>query len=167
MNAGAMRATTDLETRATHADHEALRLWLRLLATTNGLEALVRGRLQSQFGTTLARFDYLAQLERAGEGLRMSELSERLMVTGGNVTGLTDALVQDGMVTRETDDDDRRVCRVRLTAVGRRSFRAMASEHETWIIDACSALGSRELAQLKDLLGRIKERVHTITQGLA
>lgn len=167
MNAGAVRATTDLETRATHADHEALRLWLRLLATTNGLEALVRGRLQSQFGTTLARFDYLAQLERAGEGLRMSELSERLMVTGGNVTGLTNALVQEGMVTRETVDEDRRACRVRLTAVGRRSFRAMAAEHEGWIVDACSALNSRELAQLKDLLGRIKERVRSTTRKTA
>ena len=165
MSAAAAPATADLETRATRADNEALRLWLRLLATTNSLEALVRGRLQAQFSTTLARFDYMSQLERAGAGLRMRELSERLMVTGGNVTGLTDALVREGLVMRETEAKDRRACRVRLTAAGRRSFRAMAGEHEAWIVDVCSVLSSREVSQLKDLLGQIKVRVRSIMHG--
>jgi DNA-binding MarR family transcriptional regulator len=158
-------AVADLETRTTRTDHEALRLWLRLLATANSLEALVRGRLQSQFGTTLARFDYLAQLDRATEGLRMRELSERLMVTGGNVTGLTDALVRDGYVTREIVDEDRRACKIRLTSAGRRLFRAMAKEHEAWIVEVCGALGSSEISLLKDLLGRLKIRVRSILQG--
>ena len=165
MSVGAASIAADLETRATRADHEALRLWLRLLATTNSLEALVRGRLQSQFGTTLARFDYMAQLDRVEEGMRMRELSQRLMVTGGNVTGLTDVLVRDGLVTREVDNMDRRACRVRLTAAGRRSFRAMAGEHEAWIVEVCSALSSRELSKLKELLGLVKDRVRSILQG--
>lgn len=81
------------------------------------------------------------------------------------MTGLTDVLVRDGLVTREVDNMDRRACRVRLTAAGRRSFRAMAGEHEAWIVEVCSALSSRELSKLKELLGLVKDRVRSILQG--
>jgi len=156
---GSARAVLDAESRATRDDHDALRLWLRLLATTLSVEAVVRQRLQARFSTTLARFDYLAQLERVPQGLRMRELSERLMVTGGNVTGLTDALASEGHVVRDPDPDDRRAFRVRLTPAGRRAFRAMAGEHEAWIVELFTGLSAHELAQLRALLGRIKRQV--------
>jgi DNA-binding MarR family transcriptional regulator len=156
------RDVLDAESRATGDDHDALRVWLRLLATTHGIEALVRGRLQARFGITLARFDYLAQLERSPQGLRMRELSERLMVTGGNVTGLTDALEAEGHVVREADPDDRRAFRVRLTPAGRRVFRAMASEHERWIVEIFAQMAPRDVARLRDLLGQVKQQVRSI-----
>ncbi len=146
----------DLETRATKDHHDALRVWLRLLATTNLIETRVRTRLLERFGMTLPRFDLLAQLERAPAGLRMSELSARMMVTGGNVTGITDALEREGLVVREPDPQDRRAWLVRLTNAGRRSFRAMAEEHERWIVDMFAGLPNRDIAQLNDLLGRVK-----------
>ena len=93
----------DAETRATSDDHHALRLWLRLYACTSLVESRVRRRLQARFATTLPRFDLMAQLDRSPQGLRMSELSSRLMVTGGNVTGLTDNLEDEGLVVRESD----------------------------------------------------------------
>src|SRR5512134_1405791 len=122
------------ETRLTEDDHRSLRLWLRLLSCTNVLESQMRRLLQTRFATTLPRFDLMAQLERTPEGLKMNELSRRLMVTGGNVTGLTDTLEAEGLVTREPDADDRRAQRVKLTRDGRRAFRAMAQEHERWIV---------------------------------
>ncbi len=149
-------AQPDLETRATSDHHDALRVWLRLLATTNLVEARIRTRLQERFEMTLPRFDLMAQLERVPTGLRMSELSVRMMVTGGNVTGITDALEREGLVTREADPADRRALRVRLTPAGRRSFRTMAEEHERWIIEMFGHLPSRDLAQLNELLGRLK-----------
>ena len=118
----------DAETRATSDDHHALRLWLRLYACTSLVESRVRRRLQTRFGTTLPRFDLMAQLDRSPQGLRMSELSSRLMVTGGNVTGLTDSLEDEGLVVRESDGADRRALRVKLTREGRRVFRAMATD---------------------------------------
>jgi DNA-binding MarR family transcriptional regulator len=120
----------DMEARA-HSEHpEALRLWLRLLTCTQLVEKQVRGALREQFDTTLPRFDLMAQLERVPEGLRMNELSRRLMVTGGNVTGITDQLVAEGLVERMEVAGDRRAYRVRLTARGRQSFHAMARAHE-------------------------------------
>lgn len=147
----------DLEARV-HSEHpEALRLWLRLLTCTQLVEKEVRTRLREQFATTLPRFDLMAQLERAPQGLKMNELSSRMMVTGGNVTGIADQLVAEGLVDRLAVAGDRRACRVRLTAKGRRAFRDMAREHEGWIVGAFAGLSDRELATLYKLLGKVKE----------
>lgn len=153
----------DAETRITSDDHEALRLWLRLYACTNLIESRIRRRLQARFATTLPRFDLMAQLYRVPRGLRMSELSERLMVTGGNVTGLVDSLEKDGLVVREADEADRRALRVKLTREGRSTFRSMAGEHERWIVEMFAGLSQREertlAAQLKTLKDYILRKV--------
>ncbi|MBI1771966.1 MAG: MarR family transcriptional regulator, partial [Burkholderiales bacterium] len=93
----------DMESRLTQDDHQSLRLWLRMLSCTVMIEGEIRSRLRSEFGITLPRFDLMAQLERHPEGLRMGELSKRMMVTGGNITGITDQLEQEKLVTRVAD----------------------------------------------------------------
>jgi DNA-binding MarR family transcriptional regulator len=108
-----------LEARSQEGDHLDLRIWLRLLACSTQIEQVIRQQLRVRFASTLPRFDYLAQLERHPNGLRMNVLSRYLMVTGGNVTGLTDQLVRDGLVERVDDPDDRRSYLVRLTPAGR------------------------------------------------
>jgi DNA-binding MarR family transcriptional regulator len=150
----------DAETRVHDDHHLSLRLWLRLLTCTNQIESRIRQNLQSGFETTLPRFDLMAQLERTPDGLKMSELSQRMMVTGGNVTGITDGLEKEGLVVREVDAADRRVFRVRLTAEGKRQFRRMAGEHEQWIIDLFGSLGTKQKRQLTDLLGELKAHVN-------
>ena len=148
----------DMEARA-HSEHpEALRLWLRLLTCTQLVEKQLRTRLRERFDTTLPRFDLMAQLERAPEGLKMNELSRRMMVTGGNVTGITDQLVQEGLVDRVDVEGDRRAYRVRLTARGRKLFHDMAQEHEQWILQAFSSLSDKDVATLHRLLGKVKEQ---------
>ena len=153
-------APIDAETRVHDDHHLSLRLWLRLLTCTNQIESRIRQSLQSEFETTLPRFDLMAQLERTPGGLKMSELSQRMMVTGGNVTGITDGLEKEGLVVREVDSTDRRVFRVSLTAEGRRQFRRMAAEHEQWIIDLFGSLGDRQKRLLTDLLGELKAHVN-------
>jgi DNA-binding MarR family transcriptional regulator len=147
----------DMEARA-HSEHpEALRLWLRLLTCAQIVEKQVRSRLREQFDTTLPRFDLMAQLERAPDGLKMNELSRRMMVTGGNVTGITDQLVAEGLVDRVDVEGDRRAYRVRLTPKGRKLFNEMAHQHEAWIVDAFGGLNEKDIATLHRLLGKVKE----------
>ncbi len=146
----------DSETRAQAGDPTALRLWLRLLACTNLVEAPLRKRLREQFDGSLPRFDLMAQLEREPAGIKMRELSRRLMVTGGNVTGLTDRLVAEGLVRRREDPGDRRATTVALTAEGRRQFRAMALAHQTWVAELFSGLSPAQQSQLFELLGALK-----------
>ena len=145
-----------LEARSVSDDHLSLRLWLRLLACSTDIETEIRKRLRAQFGITLARFDYLAQLHRHTDGLRMSALSRYLMVTGGNVTGLTDELEKDGMVQRDAEPGDRRSVRVALTPKGRKVFERMASEHEGWVVELFGGIAEAERHQLYDLLGRLR-----------
>jgi DNA-binding MarR family transcriptional regulator len=155
----------DMEARA-HSEHpEALRLWLRLLTCTQLVEKQVRSQLRERFDTTLPRFDLMAQLERSAEGLKMNELSRRMMVTGGNVTGITDQLAAEGLVDRLDVEGDRRAYRVRLTAKGRKLFHEMAHQHEGWILNAFSSLSDKEIASLHKLLGKVKDHARTIGEA--
>ena len=146
---------------ATVADlHESLRLWLRLLACSSLVEQQVRSKLREEFGITLPRFDVLAQLDAAArddvQGLTMGELSRRLMVTNGNLTGLIERLVHEGLVSRAASATDRRTQIVRLSAAGRRALHAMAPEHERWIDDMFAGLSADDRAQLHALLGKLR-----------
>jgi DNA-binding MarR family transcriptional regulator len=149
---GASAATLD-------DDHASLRLWLRLLSCTTTIERHMRERLRVRFDTTLPRFDMMAQLNREPRGLKMSELSRRLMVTGGNVTGLTDQLVAEGLVVRRGIPGDRRAYHVRLTPKGKRQFDAMAVEHERWVIELLDEISKKERTVLFESLGHLRSAI--------
>lgn len=137
-----------------------LRLWLRLLKCSNMIESRVRGGLREEFQTTLPRFDMLAQLDAVGdEGLTMGELSRRLMVTNGNLTGLTERLVKEKLVTRTALPHDRRTQRIKLTSQGRRVWGKMAGSHRLWIEEMLGEMKDSDIQQLYRLIGRLKESV--------
>jgi len=159
MNLQLVEPHVDAETRVHDDHHLSVRLWLRMLSCTNRIENFVRQNLQANFQTTLPRFDLMAQLERAPQGLKMSELSQRMMVTGGNVTGITDGLEKEGLVVREVDPADRRVFRVKLTLEGQKQFRRMAAEHEQWVIALFDGMSLKHKNQLAELLGELKRQV--------
>ena len=162
---GGSHPRPDHESRVTGAHHDALRLWLRLITCTTLIERAVRRRLRDRFSITLARFDLLAQLERAPTGVRMGELSRRLMVTNGNVTGLVAQMVAEGLVERRPVPQDRRAHLVRLTADGRRAFGAMAAEHERWIVELTAGVDGAERRRLHALLGELKASVRAREPG--
>jgi DNA-binding MarR family transcriptional regulator len=145
-----------------------LRLWLRLLACANLIEAELRRRLRLHFGTTLPRFDLLAQLERAGpDGLTLGEVSRRMMVSNGNVTGIAARLVAEGLVARRANPADRRAGTLRLTPRGRRDFARQSAAHEDWIAELLSGLAPAEQGALHRLLGRAKEGARAAVGGEA
>ena len=146
----------DHESRAIEGDHDALRLWLRMLTCTSLIETEIRARMRTTFRCTLPRFDLMAQLARHPEGLKMGEISRRLMVTGGNVTGITDQLVKEALVTREVLANDRRAYLVKLTPAGRKAFQCMAQEHEQWVADLLGTLPEHGRRELHELLGDLK-----------
>lgn len=141
-------------------DHRTeLRLWLRLLASSSLIENEIRQRLREKFGTTLPRFDLMAQLERVEDGLLLGELSRRMMVSNGNVTGLAERLVQAGLIERNALEADRRAVRVRLTTKGRQVFGEMAAAHAEWISDLFADLSEEEQKAIWSRLGKLKTSV--------
>ena len=152
----------DFESRV-HSEHpQALRLWLRLMTCSQLVEKRVRLGLRLEFETTLPRFDLMAQLEREPNGMKMGELSKRLMVSGGNITTITDQLVQEGWVERVDVEGDRRAWKICLTPAGRAYFKSMAQAHEAWIVQAFEGLSAKEMQQLNQLLAQIKS--HALEQ---
>jgi DNA-binding MarR family transcriptional regulator len=151
----------DHESRVTPADHGALKLWLRLLTCTNMIERRIRRDLRKDFASTLPRFDLLAQLQRQPEGLRMRELSLRLMVTSGNITALADQLEAEGLIERLAQSGDKRATLLRLTSLGVSQFAQMAQTHEGWVIEQCAGLSRAEQQALHALLGKLKHGMST------
>ena len=149
----------DPETRLHGDDHDALRLWLRLFTCTTMVARTIDQTLKRDFGSSLARFDVLAQLARAPDGLRMGALSAGTLTTNGNVTWLVAALEAEGHVKRRTASDDRRAVVVRLSAAGRRHFATMAREHEALIIGLLDGLSATERRTMHALLGTVKQHL--------
>jgi DNA-binding MarR family transcriptional regulator len=157
----------DSETKVAErpADHEAeLRLWLRLLTCTTLIEGEVR-RLRDEFDVTLPRFDLMAQLDKAPNGMTLGELSQRMMVSNGNVTGLVERLVEQSLLDRRAAPNDRRAQIVSLTAEGRRAFRTMARAHENWIAEIFGELEPNEIETLMGLLARTKASARKALEG--
>lgn len=157
-------ALVDHETRLDAGDHTALKLWLRMMTCRDLIGGTLQRRLRCEFDTTSPRFELLAQLARHPEGLKMSQLSQRLMVTGGNITALADFLEAEGLLVREPVPDDRRAIRLRLTDAGRVRFDTIAEEHERWVISLFGGLTRAEQLELHGLLGKLKSAVMR-TQG--
>jgi DNA-binding MarR family transcriptional regulator len=158
----------DAETKVAErpADHEAeLRLWLRLLTCTTLIEGEIRSRLRGTFDMTLPRFDVMAQLDKAPNGMTLGELSQRMMVSNGNVTGLAERLVAQGLLERRASPNDRRAQLVSLTGDGRRAFRAMARTHENWIAEIFADLSPNDIEVLMRLLAKTKASARKAVRG--
>jgi DNA-binding MarR family transcriptional regulator len=153
-------AQLDLATRLTGEHHQSLKLWLRMLACTVRVEDVIRSRLRGAFGITLPRFDLMAQLERHPEGLRMGELSKRMMVTGGNVTGIAAQLEREQLVARVPDPDDGRAFVVKLTPLGRTTFDEMAAVHEGWVAELFRDIPAADKTTMIALLDTMKQQLN-------
>ena len=136
----------------TTASKERLRAWLKILKIARHIEKELRERFRTELDTTLPRFDVMSALSRAPNGLKMNELSSALRVSNGNVTGIVDRLVDNGLVQREAVQGDRRAHLISLTALGVTTFDDQARIHETWVDELLTDLPPSDVEQLMDLL---------------
>ena len=134
----------------------ALRIWLRVLTSSKLIEKHVRGRFRTEFDTTLPRFDVMAALARVPDGQTMGDISRWLLVSSGNITGIITRLEEDGLVTRARSAADRRTHLVQLSDKGRQEFERMSLAHEQWVRNMLSGMTRKEMADLDDLLTRVK-----------
>ena len=158
----------DGETKVEESPHDhgdEIRLWLRLLTCSTLIETEIRRRLREEFDFTLPRFDLLAQLERAEDGMVLGEVSKRMMVSAGNLTALVERLVESGHVSRTASPKDRRVQIIALTDEGRRAFRTMADRHGEWIGDLFKDLSERDGIALMRELGKLKGSIRASLAG--
>jgi DNA-binding MarR family transcriptional regulator len=156
--------TADLESSVDQSDFIELKIWLRLLTCANLGGTALRRWVDDDFGTTLPRFDVLAQLARHPDGLAMGQLSKRLMVTNGNVTGLVNNMIGEGLVRRARSTTDRRSQTVRLMPAGQLLFEQIAHEHRKWVGHLLSGMSGERKTTLYAALGELKRSLNDKTQ---
>lgn len=133
-----------------------LRMWLHLLNCAKIGEKRLRRNFEEQFGTTLPRFDVMAALYRAPDGLKMGALSRALLVSNGNVTSIVRQLQEQGLVRSVTDPQDTRSAIVSLTKHGQERFKLLAEAHHRWIAEAFQGFPAARMDMLVDLLAELK-----------
>ena len=141
---------------------QRLRVWLRLLRGSRAIEGTLRERLRARFNMTLPQFDVMAALARSERGMTMTELSRKLMVSNGNVTGIIDRLVNDKLVLRQAPAEDRRSFVVRLTPKGEAQFEIVARAHEEWVN---KLLSDFDLDETERLIGEFDGLADRIRNG--
>ncbi|PCI47481.1 MAG: MarR family transcriptional regulator [Alphaproteobacteria bacterium] len=139
------------------SDSKKLGLWIRLITNSNIIEKEIRNLFRSEFGVTLPRFDLMSALYREQGGLTMGELSRRMLVSNGNVTGIVERLKKEGLVKRWVLPTDRRIYSVGLTPKGRTDFKVMADRHKQWISDIFGGLQEEELAPMIQMMDRVRD----------
>ena len=138
------------------ADRSSIRLWLRLLSCTTVMEKRIRRRFADRYEATLPRFDVLAALDRAPEGMTMGALSRALLVSSGNVTGVVQALLRDDHVAMTTSPTDGRASIVRLTPSGQAYFVELSEAHHEWVDAMLAGMSRPDREALYQLLGVLK-----------
>ena len=136
-----------------------LRTWIRLLRLTRQTENTLREYMRVIHGTTLPRFDVMAALYRADAPIKMSALSQMLLVSNGNASTVVDRLEKDGLVIRIAAANDRRVVNVTLSDKGRTQFEDLAAGHEALVDRIFAGLGPEDLDLIRDLLHRAEAKV--------
>lgn len=135
-----------------------LRSWLKILKTSNFIEKKIRENFREEYQTTLPRFDVMSALYRSKNGLKMNEISDLLKVSNGNITGIIDRLVDDGLVLRVSLKGDRRSNLINLTNKGKIQFQEYAWSHESWINMILNKLSGQDAQILINLLNKISDK---------
>lgn len=151
----------DLESSLKGNQQAEMKLWLRMLSCCNLIENSLRSRIRAEFQTTLPRFELMTQLAANSKGLKMSDLSRLMMVTNGNITGITDQLEKDGLVERLKDDADRRSSIIKLTTKGKRYHKRLQKAHEHWVVNILDGIAPESRATLFALLGDLKQATYS------
>src|SRR5665213_2582195 len=106
----------------------------RAMLRTLGLVERVMQPYFAQFGITGSQWGVLRVLHRAEAeglpGLRLTDLSERLIIRPPSVTGVVDRLERLGLVVRQSVPGDLRVKRVTLTTKARQLLDRVLGRHQ-------------------------------------
>lgn len=128
----------------------ALQLWVKLARAASTMGKMSAENIKG-FGLTEPQFAVIECLGHLGP-LSHTELSRKMLVTGGNITCVIDNLQKENLVERIQDKKDRRVSSVKLTAKGKKLFREKFVEHAKFIATISSVLSEQEQRQLSSLL---------------
>ena len=147
-----------------YPDVDVLTFELGLLSPITGIAiSSAFSRALQPLGIAAPRSHVLMTVFLSPEGcLSQKEISERLMVTGGNVSQLVDALRKDGLVRRTVRRNNRRVTDIRLTPAGLAICEQVLQVRGQFVAEAWSVLNEDEKRVLKGMFERLLKHAETL-----
>ncbi len=143
----------------------AMRAWSSFIRAKAEIHRALGGEMRER-GLSGAQLGILRVLAECSEpGLKLHEISQRLCVTPGNLTGLVDRLEEASYLQRVPHPEDRRVTLAVLTPAGREIFKQIYPSHVARVTDLMSALSAPEQEQLTELLGRLATHAAAMREG--
>ncbi|MFB3880910.1 MAG: MarR family winged helix-turn-helix transcriptional regulator [Armatimonadota bacterium] len=143
----------------------AMKAWTSFVRAKAEIHRTVGGQIRER-GLTGSQLGILKVLaEASDEGLKLNEISQRLFVTPGNLTGLVDRLEEAGFLQRSPHPEDRRATLAVLTPSGRELFEQLAPAHTARVTELMSALSASEQDLLAELLARLATRASEMREG--
>ncbi len=141
---------------------------LQGLVRTFGLLERVMQPYFARFGISGAQWGLLRMLyrdlEAGGDGLRSTDLSDRLLVRPPSVTGVVDRLVRLGLVERTVVLTDTRAKQVKLTDKGKQLVERVMATHREQVEGILNALSVTEQAELNVLLHRLGNHLEQLLE---
>jgi len=139
------------------------RAWRAIMVLHGTLTPLLDAELKGGTEMDLATYDALLHIHEAeDEGIRMTELARRVVLSKSGLTAAVDRLEQRGWVQRVPDPRDRRATRIQLTEDGEDAFRRAAEVHVTGIQEHfASRLSEEEAAVIAEVLERVRKEAET------
>jgi MarR family transcriptional regulator, organic hydroperoxide resistance regulator len=138
-------------------DIDALRVWFRLIRLHTRSRLAIANRLRA-FDLSVPQCDVLTTLTER-EGVSQQELAARLYVTKGNISGLIDRLVANGLVERRALASDRRSHAIHLTPAGRDLARRGIEAQKDFVAQTFGRISPERLALFEELLIEAREFV--------
>jgi DNA-binding MarR family transcriptional regulator len=135
-----------------------------MLERTHTLMVDARAAYWSKFGITAKRFILLRHLYLApGKRLSMGEVAAVLNAGTPNVTQIIGGLVRDGLVTRTTAEEDKRMIYAVLTRKGEEVFENVFTQNAARLKDSWTPLTDREKQQLVNMMAKL--RIHLLAKN--
>lgn len=134
------------------------RAWRLLLEVHRDLVDHMSRDLQDNFDLDLLYYDVLLHVSEGGDGRRMSELAEAVVLSKSGLTSVIDRMEGEGLVERRPDPQDRRAIRIVLTCLGRDRFEVAAAHHKLTVRSIFTSLiTDQEASVFLDVLTRVRQ----------
>lgn len=120
--------------------------------------------IQGEHGIPLSHVQVLSMLSETGS-MSVSEISQRLGIAKPNITPLVDRLIDEKLVDRIRDTQDRRVVNVVILEAGREKLSALRSSIGEQVQDWAQNISAADFRELADSLASLTRILTQIQKG--
>ncbi|HNV71108.1 MAG TPA: MarR family winged helix-turn-helix transcriptional regulator [Candidatus Ozemobacteraceae bacterium] len=139
----------------------AVMIGQQLMECFHQLLRLVRSRIEPR-GLTGPQFGILRHLAQAGP-LTPTDLSQRLIVTPGNITGPLQRLVGLKLIEMRRSPKDRRKIHVAITQAGRQKVAEITPQLEDLLQSCLNPISTADQREFTRLLTLLNQQLHSAT----